>query len=305
MSTIAHRVKELQPPVSRTILPRLRWHSGRWLPELTGVLALIDTLWLFTYGYHDNLEGLLRASGARNVQSRRLPGGWGYVYRITRPTLRTYDAMRLWTKYHREYEFWICRVALAFDFFFSNALAADAFKYEQGTYLRLRRAANNGYWYDGETRYFVDFRRKRLSKRLMRRKRRYPRRSMILYTKQNNDRRVRLEITFRNGEAVKRNRLRALHINHASINPRRRGVRHIMVREIKPTYLQKKIRQALARDNIHGCERVPGWRRLLPGRVVHAAERMAHDNPDHSLPMQVVQEPLLHSLLPTHLYTPE
>ena len=289
--------------------PELTWQPCLWFPELLRVRAIIDTLWLFTRGYNQAEEKLfhaLKASGARNVQMRKLIGGWGYVYRITGPTRRTYKAMRQWKAADWYRKFWICRVDIAYDFWFSDSNAADAFKYEQGTYLRLSRAANNGFWFNNETRYFVDYRGRRAA-----------RRSMTLYTAKRNDRRVRLELRLRNGDAVKRNGLCYLFEDpemlgpgvkcHTTINPRAIAVRHVMVREFNQHWLQRKVRAALARDDIRPCS-WPVWRMNLPGRVVSRYERLAHDNPNHKLwskAMVTVTKPWLHSLLPRRLHTPD
>ena len=310
MSTLQQRLAEPQgptywrPPASRSLFDsaatipapaneHLRYTPARWLADLIEVIATIDTVWILTREYVKQLYHELRDSGAADVQNRAVPGGWWWAYRITKPTARTYRVLSEWRLALGRRRLLVCRVDIATDFVFRSARPADFFKAEQGTYLRLRRAANNGFWFNDETRLFVDFRGKR-----------HTRRAMSLYTNRTNDNIVRLELKLRTTHTVRANGLGSLMFNPAKVDPRALFSRHVMVRQFKPHWLQRKVTKALAHDNIRGGS-WPLWRQNLPGRVVADYERWAHDDPNHKLPMKVVTSPLLMTLIPTRLFTPK
>jgi hypothetical protein len=290
VSNLHQRPKEPQAPTS------LQFEPG----DVTKIVASNDTLGivtrLFDRDFRDQLNDSLEP-GTKSVKVKRFRGYDGRlwrVYRITKPTQRTYEVVRKWNE-----PFSLYRVDIALDFHFASWVEARQFKQWAATAMRVRWVDSSGFWWwdeDGfhDTRYFVSFRDLKTT-----------RRTLTLYTNKHHDHIVRLELRWLKADSVKRSGLDTIFRDwRYGIDVRSLFRRHVQVRQLKPHWLRKKVKSALARDTIRCSGRWPLWRQNLPARVVHDYGRWAHDDPNHGLPMKAVRCEELFSLIPTGLSVP-
>jgi hypothetical protein len=286
-----------------TILPRFNpeLQPLQFEPGNVGkIVASNDTLGIVSKYFVRDLLDQLNDSlepGTKSVKVKRFTGYDGRlwrVYRITKPTQRTYEVLR-----RCNLPFGLYRVDIALDFHFNSWVEARRFKQWAATAFRVRWVDSSGFWWwdeDGfhDTRYFVSFKDLKTT-----------RRTLTLYTNKQHDHIVRLELRWLKADSVKRSELHTIFRDwRYGIDVRDLFRRHVQVRQLKPHWLRKKVKAALARDSIRSSGSWPRWRQMLPERVVHDCQRAAHDYPEHTLPMKAVRCEELFALIPTGLSVP-
>jgi hypothetical protein len=292
----------------------------QWLLDFIRAVAAIDTVWVLTHRYWPAFEEELNDSlqaDTKQVKVKRIKNPWTKkiiwrVYRITKPTVRTYAVMRKWRAYLAESEnypkprdeFLVCRVDVSVDFWFTNWGSFYEFKRRCAISLGLRWPTklegkpNKGFWYK-TTRYFVDYRHRPHIRR------KKHRRTMILYENKEGKKAIRLELKLHNTASVRANQLLDIDSEFPYISPRALFTKHVSEKQLKPHWLAKKVKAALARDGIRNSGTWPRWRQILPGRVVHDYDSWMHDDPNHPLPMVKAKGNPLCQLIPTKLLTPD
>lgn len=248
-----------------------------WYDGLVSVTPVIDTVWILTRGYERHLyDALVRHSD--DVKVRKIKDRFGnvywYAYRVTRPTAKAIGVLTEWGHAIK-----LSRVDIALDFRFVDDVEAELFKRWCAAHLELRwlRQRARGFWFIG-TRYYVDFR-----------KGKSPRRTMKLYTKQQDKRLIRLEMKFLNAAAVRKNNLHHLLSEHKTFSPRDLFYKHVMLRQVRPGYVLRKTKAALGRrrdlnlkaegkSEAHLTKHIIRWTRTL-------LERRVAEEPKHDIPM--------------------